>query len=94
MDKRCSGTHTRSNNYKRCRRQQPDARLRRRTCQTKQFDSVGLGVDIRLESNDRVGSALIHDEQVVHLCLFASEDDAVDTGMASMRRQRRFRRHE
>ena len=32
--------------------------------------SVGLGMDLRLESEKLVGFALEHENKVVHLCLF------------------------
>ena len=63
------------------------------TCKTSPFDSVGLGVDIRVESKKLVGSALAYEDQVVHLCLFAAEEEAVDMHMTQLRQRRRFRRN-
>ncbi|MDP2645525.1 MAG: hypothetical protein Q8P24_11340, partial [Desulfobacterales bacterium] len=50
-------------------------------------ESVGLGIDLRMESKKITGFALSLDDQILHLCVFAKEDDRHDNGMtASMRR--------
>ncbi|MDP2647602.1 MAG: hypothetical protein Q8P24_21945, partial [Desulfobacterales bacterium] len=55
--------------------------------------SVGLGIDLRMESKKFTGFALSLDDQILHLCVFAKEDDRHDNGMtASMRRFSQRRR--
>jgi hypothetical protein len=56
--------------------------------------SVGLGMDLRLESEKLVGFALIHEGQMVHLCIFQNGADRKQDGFTriarhSARRQRR-----
>jgi len=38
-------------------------------------ESVGLGIDYRLESKKLTGFSLALDDQILHLCIFAREDD-------------------
>lgn len=64
-------------------------------CEERQYKSVGLGMDHRLQGTGMIGSALVVDDAVVHLSLFA--DDAARLGtqtderMASLRQRRQFR---
>jgi hypothetical protein len=57
--------------------------------------SVGLGTDLRLESDKLVGFALEHEKQIVHLCLFPNtgsrkaEEGATRIVRRSTRRQQR-----
>jgi hypothetical protein len=56
--------------------------------------SVGLGMDLRFESEKLVGFALEHEGRVVHICLFPNEDSLKTEGSTrlvrhSIRRQRR-----
>ncbi|MDI6716647.1 MAG: hypothetical protein QME63_06850 [Actinomycetota bacterium] len=63
-------------------------------CSEKRYKSVGYGWDYRLESREVVGSALVHQKNVIHMAFFrASETErAGDTpGMSGFRRRRGFR---
>ena len=57
--------------------------------------SVGLGTDLRLESEKVIGFALSLEDQILHLCIFPREDEqrgnGSDSGMVrfSMRRRNR-----
>jgi hypothetical protein len=56
--------------------------------------SVGLGMDLRLESNSLIGFALQHEGRVVHICLFPNTGNRKADGSTRMarhstRRQRR-----
>ena len=56
--------------------------------------SVGLGMDLRLESEKLVGFALEHENRVIHLCLFPNAgtrkpDSSTRMARHSTRRQRR-----
>ena len=37
-------------------------------------DAVGLGQDVRLSGGRLAGGALVHDDQVVHLCAFRMDN--------------------
>jgi len=56
------------------------------------FPSVGYGTDYRFKKPRAAGSALVHEEQVVHTAFFNLGDQATDAaGMASLRhRLRRY----
>lgn len=45
------------------------------TANVESRDSVGLGKDLRMESRKITGFALEFDDQVLHLCIFAREND-------------------
>lgn len=51
-------------------------------------DSIGLGTDIRLSSDDLTGFALQHEQEIVHLCLFANMEE--NTGRQRRSRMVRF----
>jgi hypothetical protein len=56
--------------------------------------SVGLGIDLRFESEKLVGFALVHEGQMVHICIFQNGEDRKPGGFTrvvrhSDRRQRR-----
>ncbi len=61
-------------------------------CSQKEFASVGLGTDVRLESPAMIGSALVVDETVVHLALFTGDPHDPSERMTSYRMRRNFRR--
>lgn len=64
-------------------------------CQERQYKSVGLGTDHRLQGRGMIGSALVVDDAVVHLSLFADGSERpgapTDERMASLRQRRQFR---
>ena len=43
-----------------------------RTCTVEEYDSVGLGTDIRFHNDCTSGSALVHESEVVQLSAYAS----------------------
>ena len=43
-----------------------------RTCSVEEYDSVGLGTDIRFHNNLTSGSALVHESEVVQLSAYAN----------------------
>ncbi len=61
-------------------------------CTQKEFASVGLGTDVRLESPAMIGSALVVDQTVVHLALIAADPDNSTGHRASDRMRRNWRR--
>jgi hypothetical protein len=64
-------------------------------CGVENHQSVGLGTDCRLDSDDSTGFALAHDKQVLHMSLFArgAENNRQSPGSSMIRfSQRRFRR--
>lgn len=50
--------------------------------------SVGLGTDIRLESEELTGFSLALDDKVLHLCIFSQKDNS--NGIAYAARMQRF----
>jgi len=64
-------------------------------CQEQEYKSVGLGTDHRLRGRGVIGSALVVDDAVVHLSMFADDSGAqgtrTDDRMASLAQRRRFR---
>ena len=55
--------------------------------QAKRYDSVGLGRDIRFGGRRIVGSALLHDDKVIHIAAF-NKTGADDSGNMSGRKIR------
>lgn len=60
-------------------------------CEEKQYDSIGHGRDYRFESKGIVGSALVHQDKVIHLALFAATEADKVGPISSSARRRRFR---
>lgn len=44
-----------------------------KTAQVEGFDAIGLGENLRLESDEIAGAALVYDNDLVHLSLFANQ---------------------
>jgi ARG and Rhodanese-Phosphatase-superfamily-associated Protein domain len=61
-----------------------------RTCSVESHSSVGLGTDCRMESERLAGLALVHEEQVLHLSVFARDNSSSRERHGS--RMRRFSR--
>jgi hypothetical protein len=65
-------------------------------CSVESHQSVGLGIDCRLDSDQSTGFALAHDKQILHMSLFAraAENNRETPGSRiirfSQRRNRRF----
>ena len=61
-----------------------------RQCKEEKFKSVGHGWDHRFEGSTIVGSALVHQEKVIHTAFFGMTDREVGR-MSSASRRRRYR---
>jgi len=60
-------------------------------CQEKSFPSIGYGIDYRYRKPGVAGSALVHEERLVHMAFFRMpESESANNQMASFRRRRRF----
>jgi len=62
-------------------------------CHTAVFESPGLGQDVRLESDEVIGSALVVDGELIHFALFPKvvRKCQPDYYLAGLERRRRFR---
>ena len=58
----------------------------------KVFKSTGLGHDHRLRGDGLLGSALVHEDEVVHTAFFRNEDGSSEEPVAGFRRRRGYRR--
>ena len=62
-------------------------------CKDTVHKSVGLGWDFRFEGKGKIGSALVHEDKVVHMAFFTlAESDKIGR-MAGMSQRRRHRSH-
>ena len=61
------------------------------TCKETAHPSVGLGTDHRFEGKEKVGSALVHEEKVIHMAFFAVTESEKIGRMAGISRRRRNR---
>jgi len=57
----------------------------------KEFDSIGYGVDVRIQQPGLVGSALIYRDCVIHCAMFPISDAEAIGPMSSSHRRRAFR---
>ncbi len=62
-----------------------------RQCGEERFKSVGHGWDQRFEGPGIVGSALVHQEKVIHMAFFGMTDSEKVGRMSSANRRRRYR---
>ncbi|PKN68529.1 MAG: hypothetical protein CVU54_14525 [Deltaproteobacteria bacterium HGW-Deltaproteobacteria-12] len=60
-------------------------------CKEQRFDSVGYGQDFRYEGNKIVGSALVHEQMVVHMAFFQVTAAEKAGHMSSVSRRRSYR---
>ena len=60
-------------------------------CEEKKFKSVGLGDDYRYKAHHVAGTALIHDNCVVHTAFFSVEEAVSTAKMSDLRRRRAYR---
>ena len=60
-------------------------------CQEQKYDSVGHGTDYRYEGGKIVGSALIHEDTVIHMAFFRITQAEKAGSMAGLSRRRSFR---
>ena len=63
-----------------------------RQCKEDSYKSVGLGRDHRFEGRTIVGSALVHEEKVIHMAFFGMAESDKAERMSSASRRRTFRR--
>jgi len=61
-------------------------------CQEQKYDSVGYGTDYRYEGGKIVGSALIHEDTVIHMAFFRITQAEMAGSMAGPSRRRGFLR--
>jgi len=60
-------------------------------CAERIFDSVGYGRDYRYEGEKIVGSALVHEETLIHTAFFRTDETKKSGRMSSVSRRRAFR---
>lgn len=60
-------------------------------CEEKQFKSIGLGEDYRLKAKGVVGSALLHEQAVIHSAFFRVDEKEQAGHMSQMNRRRNYR---
>lgn len=60
-------------------------------CEEKSFKSVGCGDDYRFKGDHIAGSALVHDQTVVHTAFFHLEPADADGRMSGLNRRRSYR---
>ena len=61
------------------------------TCNETKHKSVGLGIDYRFEGKEKVGTALVHEDNVIHLAFFSLPESEKIGRMAGMSQRRRNR---
>jgi len=60
-------------------------------CTEKKYPSSGQGWDYRFEGKDKVGSALVFDDTIIHMAFFKmSKEERVDR-MSGYKRRREYR---
>ncbi len=62
-----------------------------RQCKEEKFKSIGHGWDHRFEGPKTVGSALVHEEKVIHMAFFTVTESEKVGKMSSASRRRRYR---
>lgn len=73
-------------------KEQVDAFLKRIVeCKEQKFDSVGYGQDYRYEGKKIVGSALVHENSVIHMAFFQITETEKVGRMSSVSRRRAYR---
>jgi hypothetical protein len=60
-------------------------------CEEKKFKSMGHGWDYRFEGKGIVGSSLVHQEKVIHLAFFKTDQEETTGGISSSSARRKFR---
>ncbi len=60
-------------------------------CKEEKFKSIGHGYDYRFEGSAIVGSALVHQERIIHMALFEVNENERVGRMSSASRRRTFR---
>ena len=60
-------------------------------CQEKKYASLGQGWDYRFEGKDKVGSALVYSDKVIHMAFFKMIKEERIGRMSGYKRRRRYR---
>ena len=60
--------------------------------ETSRFPSVGYGTDVRFQSTHLAGTALVHNDEVIHAAFFRLDTQEQPGKMASLRNRRRHYR--
>lgn len=60
-------------------------------CKEQKFDSVGYGQDYRYEGRKMVGSALVHEGNVIHMAFFQTAESQKAGRMSSVSRRKAYR---
>jgi hypothetical protein len=60
-------------------------------CAEKKYQSVGLGWDHRFEGKELVGSALVHEDKVIHLAFFTIEENEKIGNISSSSQRKGYR---
>ncbi len=60
-------------------------------CAEKRYQSVGLGWDHRYDGKEIVGSALVHEDKVIHLAFFSVDENEKIGNMSSSSQRRGYR---
>ena len=60
-------------------------------CQEKKYASTGQGWDYRFEGKDKVGSALVHDDTIIHMAFFKMSKEERVGRMSGYKRRRGYR---
>ncbi len=58
----------------------------------RQFPSIGHGTDYRFKGKGVAGSALVHEQEVIHAAFFRLDESETNSDMASLRQRRRHYR--
>lgn len=61
------------------------------SCEETQHKSVGLGVDHRFEGKEKVGSALVHEDNVIHMAFFTLAESEKIGSMSGFKQRRSYR---
>lgn len=60
-------------------------------CQEKKYASLGQGWDYRFEGKDKVGSALVFDDTIIHMAFFKLSKEEGIGRMSGYKRRREYR---
>jgi hypothetical protein len=63
-------------------------------CRGKKYDSKGIGLDYRFETNKLVGSSLVYSEKVIHAAFFSITESDKTGRISSLKRRKKHRIYE
>lgn len=73
------------------RKKAKDFVVNAKACEEKKYESVGHGWDHRFDGKGMVGSALLHEDNVIHLAFFSADEDEKIGKMSSSSQRRGYR---